>query len=105
MIRDLIQLNTFHKKAIVALFCVLVVLLVSYFTFISRIMVQTVARDDINRSITEAAAELAFLEAEYMKAADALTLARAHDMGFVDASVSLFVSRRADSFSFRTDSN
>ncbi|GMU74125.1 MAG: hypothetical protein AMXMBFR44_3240 [Candidatus Campbellbacteria bacterium] len=103
MVRELLQLNTFHKKAITALFGVLVMLLFAYGLLMSRVILQVMARNDIERSIAGATADIAFLESEYMKMADSLTLARAHELGFVDTHVSLFVSRRADAFSFRTN--
>lgn len=105
MVRDLLQLNTFHKKAIVALFFTCCLLGGAYLTLMKETVAHTMARQAVERSLTETAGEVALLEAEYMQVMDSLTLARAHDLGFVEADVALFVSRRTHTLSFRSDSD
>lgn len=105
MVRELLQLNTFHKKAIVALFFVCCLLGGAYMTLMKETVAHTMTRQAINRSLTETASDVALLEAEYMRFMDSLTLARAHDLGFVEADVALFVSRRTHTLSFRSDSD
>ncbi len=105
MVRELLQLNTFHKKAITALFLVCFLLGGVYVTLMKETVAHTMTRQVVIRSLTETAGEVAFLEAEYMRVMDSLTLARAHDLGFVETDVALFVSRRTHTLSFRSDSD
>ncbi len=103
MVRELLQLNTIHKKIIITLFGVLMLLVVAYGALISRVVMQTMAHNDIDNTLALTTSDVAVLEAQYMDLIDALTLSRARSLGFVETGVALFVSRRADTFSFRTE--
>lgn len=94
MVRELFQLNTLHKKVIVALIGAVLTLVTMYGILVRQTVAHVVARKVVEQSITDMASEVSLLEAEYMDTMDSLTLSRAEQMGFVEAEVALFVSRR-----------
>jgi hypothetical protein len=105
MIRDLKQFNTFYKKAIAILGCMFFVLVIFYGILVNALFSKGNERVAVEREIVAAKTRIAILEGEYLQAVDSLTLARAHDMGFVDCDIDLFVSRRTESFSLNTQND
>lgn len=102
MVRDLLQLNTFYKKSILALSAVFVALLVTYMVLVASLFSKGNERVAVERDIVAAKTRIALLEAEYLQAVDSLTLARAHELGFVDSGIDFFVSRRTETLSLNT---
>jgi hypothetical protein len=102
MVRDLLQLNTFHKRVIVALIGIFCAFAVTYGVLVRETVAHVVARRVLEESTTQMAGDVSVLEGKYMAAGDSLTLSRAHALGFVDSNVALFVSRHVNTYSFRT---
>jgi hypothetical protein len=92
MIVDLLQLNTLYKKMIVGLvigFCALVVV---YGALVHTTVSHVVSRKTLEASIADMSGSVSSLEGQYMQKVSTLTIDEAHQLGFVDAHVALFVS-------------
>lgn len=100
MVRDLFQLNTLCKRFFIGSIAVLFVLCATYGFFLKQTVATVVERRSIESERSELAARVSMLEAEYIRAADAVTLARARELGFSTISPTRFVSRASQAFSF-----
>jgi hypothetical protein len=94
MVRDLFQLNTLYKKAIVILSAALCGVLVMYGVLAVQTYARAVDQDTLKQRVADTAASVSTLEHDYMRRMDLLTLDDAHTRGFIDTDVSLFVSRQ-----------
>lgn len=100
MVRDLFQLNTLCKRFFIGSIALFVILAATYGFFLKQTVATVVERRSIEADRSELAARVSMLEADYIRAADAVTLARARELGFATISPTRFVSRASNTFSF-----
>lgn len=93
MVRDLLQLNSFEKKALCVLTALLVVVVVSYGALVRKTVANVVERKVVESETADLAAHIGALELKYMEALQGVTLQRALDLGFVPKKPLIFVSR------------
>ncbi len=105
MVRDLLQLNTLCKRLFTGLVVLFIVICGTYGFLLKQTVASVVERKSLELEKSELASRVSALEADYIRAADTLTLSRAHELGFVTTTDVRFVSRASDSFSFAYQNN
>lgn len=100
MVRDLFQLNTIYKRFFIASVSLLCILVATYGFFLKQTIAVVVERRAIEDARSELAARVSMLEAEYIRAADGITLRLAQEHGFTVIAPTRFVSTAKNTFSF-----
>jgi len=101
MVRDLLQLNSFEKRALLALVAVLLVSVVSYGALVKKTVANVVERRVVESETADLAAHISTLELQYMQALEAVTLEKALSLGYVETKPQVFVSRSTQPLSVR----
>ncbi len=101
MVRDLLQLNSFEKRALLVLSALLLVCVVSYGALVRKTVANVVLRETIEAETVDLAAHVSVLELAYMEALQAVTLGRALELGFIEKKPKVFVSRDTHPLSVR----
>ncbi len=101
MVRDLLQLNSFEKKALCVLSLLLVASVVSYGLLVRKAVANVVERKVVDAETADLAAHISALELKYMDALQDITLDRALELGFVETKPHVFVSRDTRPLSVR----
>lgn len=101
MVRDLLQLNSFEKKALCVLALLLVVSVVSYGTLVRKTVANVVERKTVESETADLAAHISSLELQYMEALQDITLEQALELGYVEKTPHVFVSRNNHPLSVR----
>ena len=83
--RTISQINNLDVKLFWLFVATAAFLATAYVCLINNTIMNVVARKQAYESINTLNAELAVLEGRYVAAANSLTLAKAHELGFVDA--------------------
>ena len=82
MVRDILQLNTFYKKALIMLGIAICAIGLLYGVLIKQTIAHVVERHRIENDMSELASTVSRLEATYMHTVEDITLAQAYDLGF-----------------------
>ncbi len=105
MVRDLLQLNTLYKRLFIGCSVALLVLAGMYGFFLKQTIASVVERRLLEHERAELAARVSTLEARYIAIGESVTIARAHELGFVNVTEPHFVSRAPHAFSFNYTGN
>lgn len=83
--RAVSQINNLEQKLFWVLLAGIAFLATVYVCLINNTIVNVVARKQAYESINNLNAELAVLEGRYVAATNGVTMAKAYDLGFIDA--------------------
>lgn len=105
MVRDLLQLNTLCKRLFIGLVAFFIVVCGTYGFLLKQTVASVVERKSLEAEKGELASRVSSLEADYIRAADKLTLSHAQELGFVTTKNVRFVSRASETFSVAYQNN
>lgn len=85
-----------------ALASILVVIFGFYAYLINKTIMNVVAREDVERNISELSSSIGELEFKYMTLRNGITIDLAYTKGFLDAEPSQFISRNPSTLSYNS---
>ena len=95
MVRDILQLNNNEKRIIVGVLIGILGMVFLYGLFVKQTISYVVERRTLDKEVGLLASDISELEARYLERGEAVTLVRAYELGFTEATNELYISRNS----------